>query len=70
MCDHCLAITEDRDVDVIEMDAASRTGVADARELIEGVRYAPVAARYKVYIIDEVHMLSKAAFNEIGRAHV
>src|SRR4051812_9711212 len=47
------------------MDAASRTGVADARELIEGVRYRPVAARYKVYIIDEVHMLSTAAFNAL-----
>jgi DNA polymerase-3 subunit gamma/tau len=65
VCDHCVAITEDRDVDVIEMDAASRTGVADARELIEGVRYRPVSARYKVYIIDEVHMLSTAAFNAL-----
>jgi DNA polymerase-3 subunit gamma/tau len=65
VCDHCIAITEDRDVDVIEMDAASRTGVADARELIEGVRYRPVSARYKVYIIDEVHMLSTAAFNAL-----
>jgi DNA polymerase-3 subunit gamma/tau len=65
LCAHCVAITEDRDVDVIEMDAASRTGVADARELIEGVRYRPVSARYKVYIIDEVHMLSTAAFNAL-----
>jgi DNA polymerase-3 subunit gamma/tau len=65
VCEHCVAITEDRDVDVIEMDAASRTGVADARELIEGVRYRPVSARYKVYIIDEVHMLSTAAFNAL-----
>src|SRR5204862_2192764 len=65
VCPHCIAITEDRDVDVIEMDAASRTGVADARELIEGVRYRPVSARYKVYIIDEVHMLSTAAFNAL-----
>jgi DNA polymerase-3 subunit gamma/tau len=64
-CEHCLAITEDRHVDVIEMDAASRTGVADIRELIEGVRYRPVNARYKVYIIDEVHMLSTAAFNAL-----
>src|SRR5215831_5660191 len=64
-CRHCRAIAEDRDVDVIEMDAASRTGVADARELIEGVRYRPVSARYKVYIIDEVHMLSSAAFNAL-----
>src|SRR4051812_40064480 len=65
VCEHCVAIQEDRDVDVIEMDAASRTGVADARELIEGVRYRPVSARYKVYIIDEVHMLSSAAFNAL-----
>src|SRR5688572_5850135 len=65
VCQHCIAIKEDRDVDVIEMDAASRTGVADARELIEGVRYRPVSGRYKVYIIDEVHMLSTAAFNAL-----
>jgi DNA polymerase-3 subunit gamma/tau len=50
-------------VDVQEMDAASRTGIDDIREIIEGVRYAPASARYKVYIIDEVHMLSKQAFN-------
>ncbi|HKY94158.1 MAG TPA: DNA polymerase III subunit gamma/tau, partial [Kiloniellales bacterium] len=62
-CAICRAIAEDRQVDVIEMDAASRTGVNDIRELIEGVRYRPVEARYKVYIIDEVHMLSTAAFN-------
>jgi len=65
VCEHCVSIQEDRDVDVIEMDAASRTGVADARELIEGVRYRPVSARYKVYIIDEVHMLSNQAFNAL-----
>jgi DNA polymerase-3 subunit gamma/tau len=65
VCEHCVSIQEDRDVDVIEMDAASRTGVADARELIEGVRYRPVSARYKVYIIDEVHMLSPQAFNAL-----
>ena len=65
VCDHCRAIAEDRDVDVLELDAASRTGVADMRELIEGVRYRPVAARYKVYIIDEVHMLSTSAFNAL-----
>src|SRR5688572_24940523 len=64
-CEHCCAIAEDRHVDVIEMDAASRTGIDDIRELIEGVRYRPVGARYKVYIIDEVHMLSKAAFNAL-----
>ncbi len=62
-CEHCLAITQDRHVDVIEMDAASRTGIDDIRELIEGVRYRPVTARTKVYIIDEVHMLSRQAFN-------
>jgi DNA polymerase-3 subunit gamma/tau len=64
-CEPCRAIAEDRHVDVIEMDAASRTGVDDIRELTEGVRYRPVAARYKVYIIDEVHMLSKNAFNAL-----
>ena len=64
-CEHCAAIAADRDVDVIEMDAASRTGVDDVRELIEGVRYRPIAARYKVYIVDEVHMLSKSAFNAL-----
>jgi len=62
---HCRAIAESRHPDVLEMDAASRTGVSDIRELIEGVRYAPVEARYKVYIIDEVHMLSTAAFNAL-----
>ena len=60
---HCDAIMESRHVDVIEMDAASRTGIGDIREIIESVRYLPVSARYKVYIIDEVHMLSNAAFN-------
>ena len=62
---HCRAIAESRHPDVMEMDAASRTGVGDIRELIEGVRYAPVEARYKVYIIDEVHMLSTPAFNAL-----
>ncbi|MEX0407560.1 DNA polymerase III subunit gamma/tau [Aquibium sp. LZ166] len=61
--EHCKAIMEGRHVDVIEMDAASHTGIDDIREIIEQVRYAPVAARYKVYIIDEVHMLSTQAFN-------
>ena len=65
LCDQCKAIAQDRHVDVIEMDAASRTGVADIRELIEGVRYRPVQARYKIYIIDEVHMLSNSAFNAL-----
>ncbi len=63
VCEPCVSIAESRNVDVQEMDAASRTGIDDIREIIEGVRYAPVAARYKVYIIDEVHMLSKQAFN-------
>src|SRR5687768_11251428 len=64
-CQHCTGIAEDRHVDVIEMDAASRTGVDDIRELIEGVRYRPVMARYKVYIVDEVHMLTRNAFNAL-----
>ena len=64
-CANCRAIAEDRHVDVIEMDAASRTGVDDIRDLTEGVRYRPVSARWKVYIIDEVHMLSKNAFNAL-----
>jgi DNA polymerase-3 subunit gamma/tau len=65
VCEPCRAIAEDRHVDVLEMDAASRTGVEDIRELTDGVRYKPVAARYKIYIIDEVHMLSRAAFNAL-----
>ena len=65
VCDPCRAIAEDRHVDVMEMDAASRTGVDEIRELTDGVRYRPVAARFKIYIIDEVHMLSKAAFNAL-----
>jgi DNA polymerase-3 subunit gamma/tau len=65
VCANCRAIAEDRHVDVLEMDAASRTGVGDMRELIDGVRYLPVQARYKIYIIDEVHMLSMAAFNAL-----
>ncbi|MDH6230944.1 DNA polymerase-3 subunit gamma/tau [Mesorhizobium soli] len=61
--EHCQAIMEGRHPDVIEMDAASHTGIDDIRDIIEQVRYAPVSARYKVYIIDEVHMLSTQAFN-------
>ncbi len=61
--EHCQAIIESRHVDVVEMDAASHTGIDDVREIIEAVRYKPAYARYKVFIIDEVHMLSKAAFN-------
>ncbi|MET0181395.1 MAG: DNA polymerase III subunit gamma/tau, partial [Caulobacterales bacterium] len=60
---HCQAIMESRHPDVFEMDAASRTGINDIREILDSVRYAPVMARYKIYIIDEVHMLSTAAFN-------
>jgi DNA polymerase-3 subunit gamma/tau len=60
---HCQAIMESRHVDVIEMDAASHTGIDDVREIIENARYKPVSARAKVYIVDEVHMLSKQAFN-------
>jgi DNA polymerase III subunit gamma/tau len=65
VCEHCVAISESRHIDVIEMDAASRTGVDDVREIIEAVRYASVSARTKIYIIDEVHMLSKNAFNAL-----
>ena len=65
VCEHCRAIAEDRHVDVLEMDAASRTGVDGIRELIESVRYRPTSARFKIYIVDEVHMLSTAAFNAL-----
>ncbi len=65
VCEHCVAIAEDRHMDVIEMDAASHNGVDDIRELTDGARYRPVSARYKVYILDEVHMLSKPAFNAL-----
>lgn len=64
-CANCKMITEDRHMDVIEMDAASRTGVESMRELIDTVHYAPTNARYKIYIIDEVHMLSNSAFNAL-----
>ncbi len=64
-CEACTAIAEGRHIDVIEMDAASNTGVDDVREIIEQVRYAAVSARYKIYIIDEVHMLSRNAFNAL-----
>src|SRR5690242_9475684 len=60
---HCRAILESRHLDVVEMDAASHTGIDDIRELIDSAHYKPNTARYKVYIIDEVHMLSKQAFN-------
>ena len=65
VCEPCRAIAEGRHIDVIEMDAASHTGIDDIREIIDAVRYASVSARYKIYIIDEVHMLSKAAFNAL-----
>jgi DNA polymerase-3 subunit gamma/tau len=65
VCEPCRAIAEGRHIDVIEMDAASHTGVDDVREIIEAVRYSAVSARYKVYIVDEVHMLSKNAFNAL-----
>ena len=65
VCEPCVAIAEGRHIDVIEMDAASHTGVDDVREIIEQVRYAAVSARYKIYIIDEVHMLTRNAFNAL-----
>ena len=65
VCSHCRMIAEDRHVDIVEMDAASHTGVGDMRELIDTVHYLPSSARYKVYIIDEVHMLSTSAFNAL-----
>ncbi|MEL6839357.1 MAG: DNA polymerase III subunit gamma/tau [Pseudomonadota bacterium] len=64
-CEHCVAIMDGRHVDVMEMDAASRTGVGDIREIIDSVHYRAASARYKIYIIDEVHMLSKNAFNAL-----
>ncbi len=64
-CEHCSAIAAGRHVDVMEMDAASRTGVGDIREIIESVNYRAASARYKIYIIDEVHMLSTSAFNAL-----
>ncbi len=64
-CENCKAIAAGRHIDVLELDAASRTGVDDMRELLSGVQYKPTNARYKVYIIDEVHMLSKGAFNAL-----
>ena len=65
VCDNCKAIAAGRHMDVLELDAASHTGVDDIRELLDGARYAPTNARYKIYIIDEVHMLSKGAFNAL-----
>jgi DNA polymerase III subunit gamma/tau len=65
VCQSCVAITEDRHLDVVEMDAASRTGVDDIREITDSARYKAVNGRYKIFIIDEVHMLSKSAFNAL-----
>ena len=65
VCEHCTAITQGRHVDVLEMDAASRTGVNDIREIIDSVHYRAASARFKIYIIDEVHMLSTSAFNAL-----
>ncbi|WP_371061093.1 DNA polymerase III subunit gamma/tau [Rhodosalinus sp. 5P4] len=65
VCEHCVAIAEGRHVDVLEMDAASNTGVGDIREIIDSVHYRAASARYKIYIVDEVHMLSTSAFNAL-----
>ena len=65
VCEPCIAIAEDRHPDILEIDAASNTGVDNVRDIIESVRYSPVSARYKIYIIDEVHMLSTQAFNAL-----
>lgn len=65
ICENCKAIAESRHIDVLELDAASRTGVNDIRDILDGVRYKPTNGRYKVYIIDEVHMLSNSAFNAL-----
>jgi DNA polymerase III, subunit gamma and tau len=64
-CDSCKSIRDDRNMDVIEMDAASKTGVDDIREIIDNIKYKPVNCKYKIFIIDEVHMLSKSAFNAL-----
>ncbi len=65
VCEPCISIAESRNVDVLEMDAASNNGIEEVRQIIDAVRYAPVSCRFKVYILDEVHMLSKPAFNAI-----
>lgn len=65
VCEHCKAIEEGRFIDLIEIDAASRTKVEDTRELLDNVQYKPVQGRYKVYLIDEVHMLSRHSFNAL-----
>ena len=63
LCDHCKQIEESNHIDVLEMDAASKTGIDDIRDLIENSKYSPTSAKFKIFIIDEVHMLSKQAFN-------
>lgn len=65
LCENCNAISNSNHIDVLEMDAASKTGVDDVRDLIEFSRYGPTTAKYKIFIIDEVHMLSKQAFNAL-----
>ena len=65
LCENCDAITNSNHIDVLEMDAASKTGVDDVRDLIEFSRYGPTSSKYKIFIIDEVHMLSKQAFNAL-----
>ena len=65
MCEHCESITNSNHIDVLEMDAASKTGVDDVRDLIEFSRYGPTSAKYKIFIVDEVHQMSKAAFNAL-----
>ena len=65
MCESCHSITNSNHIDVLEMDAASKTGVDDVRDLIEFSKYGPTSAKYKIFIIDEVHMLSKQAFNAL-----
>ena len=65
LCKNCDAISNSNHIDVLEMDAASKTGVDDVRDLIEFSRYGPTSAKYKIFIIDEVHMLSKQAFNAL-----
>ena len=64
-CNACLSVLEDNNLDVLEMDAASKTGVDDIREIIDNIKYKPVNSKYKIFIIDEVHMLSKSAFNAL-----
>ncbi len=64
-CKSCISICGDHNIDVIEIDAASRTGVDDIREIIDNVKYKPINSKYKIFIIDEVHMLSKSAFNAL-----